>query len=181
MSSYRDFKKCAICRTKYNLKQYEKSKQPFEFTMLLNSMYMAVMYPLENRSELHLKSTWVAQYLKDNGLVNLHGNNFNSDDILRYLRNGLAHYNIEVIDDSGEISRVKIIAKNLPDKAKCDPPCENPKCIPVQYNQVNDAICTFEFTVEQLRVFTNFVIDLMLPSEVTLCADCKYKQLTNEN
>ena len=120
----------------------------------------------------------ISRYLQSHDLVNYHGNEFTSDDVIRYLRNALAHYNIEVESDNGIVSSVKLWGVNAPDKTLCKEAdaCDNPRCRPKQYKENDDgAICTFLFTVDQLYDFTLFVIEQAL-SRISddVCAECPY-------
>lgn len=92
----------------------------------------------------------------------------------------MAHFNIEV-DSSGipneQISDIKIWAKNLGSKVQCTTPCESPKCLPHKYLEKDGAICVFNFTVESLRSFTNFMINMVLETlEDSMCANCPYRE-----
>jgi hypothetical protein len=152
-----------VCRSKQN---YESYKGKFEVTMLLNTLYLAVMLPIEKRSDLHIKSRPMLDWLDENNIFNKHGNEFNCDDIVRYLRNGLAHFNIKVNNDEEKnISEIVIFAKNQDDAPpkSCTELCDDPKCKPKQFNADQDgSICTFSFTVKQLKDFTFSVIDSVL-------------------
>ena len=173
MSEYRSFERCVICRTLTNLKNYCGD---FEETLLINSLYMAVMFPFEKRQHLHVKTKRIVQYLDARNIVDRHGNDFSCDDVIRYLRNSLAHYNIEVENDLGYISRVRLWGKNPPPKALCKSPCEKPLCIPEQFQaNENGEICTFDFSTSELREFTIFVIQSVLEILTDdICQSCKY-------
>ena len=172
MSEYKDFSRCIICRSKTNLDNYHGE---FEVTMLLNTLYMTVMYPIEKRREIHAKSSEISKWLTDHGIVDNCGNQHNCDDIVRYLRNGLAHYNISVTGDP--IKDIRIEAKNLPVRAACKEPCTATKCIPTPLKEVNRSICTFNFTIKTLKEFTEFLIEHSLqqiPDDI--CNQCPYKE-----
>ncbi len=176
MSSYKDFSRCVICRSKQNLCAYQGE---FEITFLLNTLYLVVMYPLEHRKNLHVKPKQIVDKLEALNTVNKCGNELNPDDIVRYLRNGLAHFNLKVDNGNckdGNIQQIEIWAKNLPDKPKCKTPCEDPKCLPPQYNELNGAICKFIFSVSTLKQFTEYMIELLLNTlDGSACKDCKYQ------
>lgn len=177
MAEYKNFNRCVICRSKKNLEEYHGN---FEVTMLLNTLYMAIMHPMEKRNVLHVKSKKIAQYLEGHNIVDKCENDYAPDDITRCLRNGMAHFNIEV-DSSGipneQISDIKIWAKNLGSKVQCTTPCESPKCLPHKYLEKDGAICIFNFTVESLRSFTNFMINMVLETlEDSMCANCPYRE-----
>ena len=173
MSEYRKFERCIVCRTLYNLEKYSGE---FEETMLINSLYMTVMFPIEHRNKIHLKSSVIARYLEERHIVTKHENSFNSDDIVRYLRNSLAHYNIKVNKGSENISHIKLWGINPPDKTICKHPCESPKCVQFQYNSnENNEIITFDFDINQLRDFTKFIINSVLEIlDSNICIGCKY-------
>ena len=52
MSEYKDFSRCVICRSKQNL---HNSTGGYEVTMLLNTLYLAVMHPIERRSRINIE------------------------------------------------------------------------------------------------------------------------------
>lgn len=172
MSNYKDFNHCIICRSDQNFKDY---KGKYEVTMLLNTLYMTVMQPVEKRRDLHVKSAPLATWLKENKIVDVHDNDYTSDDIVRYLRNGLAHFNIQVNEDGTEISTVRITANNLRKGPICKQPCKNPKCQPKQFKDYKGSICTFDFSVVQLKEFAQKVINSSLENYPKMeCVSCPY-------
>ena len=177
MSEYRSFEHCIICRSRDNLSNYRGN---FEETMLINTLYMAVMFPIEIRQQKGTaKAKKIAQYLKDRNLVDVHGNDFDSDAIVRCLRNALAHFNVDVEPYNGSISSIKLWAINRPGKTVCKPEnaCEDPQCIPRQYKaNENGEICTFYFSMSELREFTYFVVDHALRLlDDSICEGCECK------
>ena len=175
MSSYYNFSKCVICRSKKN---FEKYIGDFEVTMMLNTLYLSLMYILEKREQLHFKPDKIIPFLKERNIVDVHNNEFLNDDIARYLRNALAHFNIEISNDpyGKRIETIRLWSKNSPDKAHCKVPCESPKCISPQYNSDEcGAICSFVFTVAQLKEYVNLVTDIALNEDCPFCATCQYK------
>ncbi len=182
MAEYRVFERCIVCRSLFNLEHYQGE---FKETLLINTLYTTVMFPIETRQKHGMaKSKKIANYLKSHNLVDYHGNEFSSDDVVRYLRNALAHYNIKVESYNKKVSSVKLWGVNAPDKTLCKAAvaCENPKCRPKQY-KVNSygEICTFTFTVDQLYDFTHFVIEQalsLIPDNV--CNDCNYRHLIQQ-
>lgn len=177
MSSYYDFSKCIICRSKMIFESYNGD---FEVTALLNRLYLSLMQVIEKRKKLDFSPKELVSYLKKEKIVDVHGNEFNDDDIARYLRNALAHYNIEVTDDPywQKIEQIRLWGINIEDYIKCKEPCSNPKCKPKQYkfdeNDKHKAICTFTFTVPQLQKCVDVVTDKMLNNNEDICKNCKY-------
>lgn len=156
----------------------------FEETMLINTLYMAVMFPIEMRqSKRTAKAKEIVKHLEKYGVVDVHDNNFDPDAIVRCLRNALAHFNVEVESYNGIVSSIKLWAINRPKKTVCkiENACKDPRCIPKQYNATeNGEICTFCFSMSELREFTYFVIDHALSLLADdICEDCKYK--TNQS
>ena len=176
MSEYKNFNRCVICRSRKNFINYSGE---FEVTMLINTLYMTVMFILENRRNLHfIKSKKILGWLAENDIVDKCGNDFSSDDTARYLRNGLAHFNIKIIEENGIIQRIRFDAKNRVDKTICKNPCSNPKCISKKLKEKDEAICIFDFSKEQLNEFTQFIVEEVLsnlPSDI--CKKCKYREV----
>lgn len=177
MSNYKDFSKCVVCRSMQNLRDYNGE---FEVTMLLNTLYLSVMQPIEKRANLHIKATKIAEWLKEKEIVNKIDNDFSPDDLVRMLRNGLAHFNIEVngnANTEGQISNIIISAKAASEKPHCKNPCQEKKCIPTGLNRdADNNICKFSFTLEQLREFTKHTIEYALHTLPDVCEDCTYKE-----
>jgi len=122
-----------------------------------------------------VKSSHFTKWLEENGIVDKHGNDYNLDDVVRYLRNGLAHFNIKVNGDEGKIENVRITAKNLKERPICKQPCDNPRCVPRQFTKNNGSICTFSFSVDQLVRFMKLVInDSLMDHEIMRCEDCPH-------
>lgn len=176
MSSYYDFSRCAVCRSKENLINYHGK---YEVTMLLNTLYLSLMFVLEKRQMLNFKTTKAIPFLKDNNIVDTHNNRFSNDDIARYLRNALAHFNIYVAPDPYDkrIELIKLWGQNEPDKPHCKEPCAQLRCLPQQYNANTEGeICSFTFSVEQLRQFVDLVTDAVNIDNCAFCSMCQHKK-----
>lgn len=190
MSKYLDFRMCVACRSYANLKSYQGN---FEVTMLLNTLYMTVIQPIEKRDILHIKSKTIESWLSDEAVrIEKYGNDITSDEMVRFLRNGLAHFNI-LIDPEGadgdpekdSISRICIYALDqVPER------CKDCECLVKRewkhgkLKNNENVICSFEFTVEQLRRFVDWVYELQSKSfskrtdidedMKKMCAKCPY-------
>lgn len=176
MSEYRDFSRCIICRSRKNLEDYSGD---FEVTMLLNTLYIAVMYPFEKRSDLHLKSKKIIPKLENIWHVKCFDNSFSTDDKIRYFRNALAHYSMEVAKEPcGEkIETIRLWGINAQKKSRRKEQCDNPRSISKKYNTGdNGHIIEYTFSVDELRKFTdevlNYMLDDVLPDDI--CKNCKY-------
>lgn len=181
---YKDFSRCVICRSKYNLEKYEGE---FEVTMLLNSLYLTVMYSLENRKKVHLKSRKLEPELRPN--TKTFGNDFEADEIAKCLRNALAHFNIALEKDGDEIAKVILWAENSDlvckncgqrysklynTKEKFE--AENGQSSDRERTETKKAICMFEFSLEQLRSITNKIIDSVLKNVPEKnCENCELR------
>lgn len=179
---YKDFRYCPICRTVKNLHDYSGE---FEITNLVVSLYFTVMRPIEKRGteqSVHIKSRHVVRYLEEQGILCKCGNEFSNDDIVRCLRNGLAHSHLKINSNASEenkIDRVLIWAINstLEDAE--------------QYNEVDiegaKGICKFEFKISedknQLKEFAEFMFaEAQKKIPDGLCRDCQYREeLLNVN
>lgn len=173
---YKNFSKCIACRTKINLGNYSGE---FETTNLLNTLLFALVYPIEHRRDMHIKPRKFAEYLRSQDIVDCCGNEFNDDDILRYLRNAIAHQNIYVSNDAygKKIESIRLHAQNLPNKPACKNPCDSPNCYPRRYNE-NDygAICVFLFSPNQLRDITEMMLNYILETlDESSCESCPYR------
>lgn len=161
--------------------------------MLLNTLYMTVIQPIEKRDILHIKSKTIESWLNDEAVrIEKYENIITSDEMVQFLRNGLAHFNI-LVDPEGadndpekdSISRICIYALDrVPKKCK---DCE--RLVKRNWNHGKlkgneNVICSFEFTVEQLRRFVDLVYKLQSKSFSIrtdidedikkMCAKCPY-------
>lgn len=146
--------------------------------MLLNTLYLSLIFVLEKRQTLNFKTSKAIPFLKENGIVDVHNNCFNNDDIARYLRNALAHFNIDIAPDpyNKRIERIKLWGQNEPNKPRCKEPCAQPRCLPHQYiTNEEGAICSFTFSVQQLRQFVDLVTNSASIEECAFCSLCDYK------
>lgn len=170
MSGYRDFARCVICRSRKNLQDY---KGEFETTMLINSLYLTVMYCIETKKVPHKANSKIIEWLSQNDIINDGGNKFKREALLRQLRNGLAHFNLKTYAPEGTINTIKIWVGRWTKKDN-------------RYQEFNDeeitkAICVFTFSVDQLRTFTEYVTNIVLENiDYGICSNCPYQE-ENEN
>ena len=170
MSEYRDFARCVICRSRKNLQDYEGE---FAKTMLINSLYLTVMYCMETKKFPHKSNRKIIEWLSQNDIINDGGNKFKREALLRQLRNGLAHFNLKTYAPEGTINTIKIWVGRWSKKDN-------------RYQEFNDeeitkAICVFTFSVDQLRIFSEYVTDIVLENiDYGICGNCPYQE-ENEN
>ncbi len=136
MTAYKDILSEFIKRSKDNLESIqklaneeklagisEKDKSAFEVTQLINSLLGLVVLPQQRLFDKIPKTSfdnlrnagWPSDFLKPSTRNDL-DNNLRSLSIC--LRNGITHFNIEAIEQTGEISGVIICDKKTP---KCPP------------------------------------------------------------
>ena len=106
-------------------------------------------------------------------IINDGGNKFKREALLRQLRNGLAHFNLKTYAPEGTINTIKIWVGRRTKKDN-------------RYQEFNDeeitkAICVFTFSVDQLRIFSEYVTDIVLENiDYGICGNCPYQE-ENEN
>lgn len=111
MSAYVNFRKNFIERTKENLDWAAENKVPFEATNLLNSCLGLIVLPTQF---LHEKGNEQALLRLPNDLFQqmdiekIPDNNKSADNIIRHLRNGIAHGRIEQLVKDGDIVGIQI-------------------------------------------------------------------------
>mgnify|MGYP003290223409 FL=1 len=112
--SYNNFELDFVERTMHNLQEIEEhSKNIYEFTNLLNQCYGLLIVPGEFAKRRGLISK-MNKNLNHYGFKKEQSLRFDADklttpNLVRHLRNGLAHGRIEVLDyDNGTIAGVKI-------------------------------------------------------------------------
>ena len=141
--SYNNFELDFVERTMQNLQEIEElSKNIYEFTNLLNQCYGLLIVPGEFAKRKGLISN-MNKHLDYYGFKKEQSLRFDADkltipNLLRHLRNGLAHGRIEVLDyDSGTIAGIKIWDTY-----------SNKKIVPNK-----DIHTIIVFSVEELRTF----------------------------
>ncbi|WP_419075507.1 HEPN family nuclease [Ruthenibacterium lactatiformans] len=202
MSEYRDFKICTICRS---IKNYQQYSGDFEVTMLLNTLYLAVMHPLEKRINYNLKSRKMREWLDKEKIVDYCENEYKTDDVIQKIRNGLAHFNIRVKGFEGQISEIVVYARNqgimgickeckkckksetcrkVDECAKCEKGYLKAKYVTKPFDDYSDVICKFTFSVDQLEKLCNYIVSKMPPLEHSQnCKGCPYlpKEILSTN
>lgn len=169
MAEYYDFRLCTVCRSACICKSYTG---PYGVTMWLNTMYLAVMQNLEKTAGSGLKSTPFKEMLLDmqgtgDCVVNQFGNKFGSDSLKRYLRNGLAHFNILVQTENGNISTIVIYALKKTDEKR------QAGTLPDGENTIENVICSFEFTIAGIKKVAEYVISSVLQAKtIPQCESC---------
>jgi len=187
MSEYVNRHRCMICRSKKN---YDSYKGDFEVTALLNTLYLTIMHIIEKDGWKKIVpwSKIAVQQLKANNIVLYEQeNNFNEVKILKCLRNGLAHLNIETENEdlpSKEkgIKNIIIFDKHIIYGSKCKSPCKARKCVSkvpvINRGCKYKSICKFTFSFDQLEKFTYSAIKFVLKRipETKHCKVCVNKQ-----
>lgn len=131
MTAYKDTLKCFIERTNSNLRFIQdmaingKSESTFETTQLINSLLGLIVLPqqelfpvIPTTSYADLKKDgWPISFLKSSTKKGASNGRYedNLNNLLRYFRNGIAHFNIEVTELDGQISGIDICDKNTDD------------------------------------------------------------------
>ncbi len=110
-----------ISRTEKNLRAIEKLSQEgesvYEVTQLINSLLGLLVYPRERFFETIPEITWETMIKQGWPLPS--GEKAQVSDLkqlIRYMRNAVAHFNIELITDENEIEGIRF--KNYPPPAK---------------------------------------------------------------
>lgn len=127
MTAYKDTLACFIERTKINLKTIkdisanDSAQAVFETTQLINSLLGLIVLPqqelfstIPNTSFDELqKDGWPISFLKSSTKKGANNGRYedNLNNLLRYFRNGIAHFNIKVTEYDGQISGIDICDK----------------------------------------------------------------------
>lgn len=133
MSEYSNFPKDFLIRTRENLDKYSGD---FEVTNLINNCLGLIIIPkqfFENNLPDYVFNDSVDKYgISKTNIKHEKNNNYMLNNVIRHIRNGLAHGRIEQKSSSGEICGVRIF--------DCDQgtSCEN---------------FSIELTVEELKTF----------------------------
>ncbi|MEE0950684.1 MAG: HEPN family nuclease [Paludibacteraceae bacterium] len=141
--SYNNFELDFVERTMRNLQEIEEySKNIYEFTNLLNQCFGLLIVPEEfakRRGLISNMNKHLNHYgFKKEQLLRFDADKLTISNLLRHLRNGLAHGRIEVLDyDNDTIAGVKIWDT-----------CSSKKNVP--YKDIHTIIV---FSVEELKTF----------------------------
>lgn len=120
MSEYKEFVKDFAFRTKKNLKYIESKKNigcdsVFEFTQLVNSLLGLLVIPQERECD-RICNNFVSQKTCEGLKACIERNDYNNEcdftNILRHMRNAIAHGQVEIGATNGEISSILFIDKN---------------------------------------------------------------------
>jgi len=175
MSAYYDFRKCTVCRSNYLRNIYCGN---FGVTMLLNTMYLAVMQQLERIDGSGLKSKEIAEKLKEYGCSIQYCTDErpakDHEEVCRSLRNGLAHFNIFISPDPYDnIDSVVIYGMKEEAKEELRKEQDDKKR---RLKAKENYLYMFEFPIKSLERFTDYIIDrILMDSEV--CKNCPSKDI----
>ncbi len=104
------------CRTNTIIQRYSGE---FDATLLLNCLLGMLVVPFEKNNhkfkvqELTGEITTMFTRLKEANCYDSFGNNYNDYDIIRYLRNTIAHFNVEFYSDEGKIKEFEFISHSI--------------------------------------------------------------------
>lgn len=135
-------------------------------------MYLAVMQNLEKTEGSGLKSTRLERMLSDmekagECSIKRFDGSCDADSLKRYLRNGLAHFNILSLTENGDISKIVIYA------LKADNDRRQYGTLPDGENTIENAICSFEFTIAGIKRVAEYVISSVLQAKtIPQCESC---------
>lgn len=177
MSIYYDFRKCTVCRSNLIRMEY---RGDFGVTMLMNIMYFAVIQQLEKPEGSGIKSSELIKEMRGFGcIIDEHGNEFTSDEIMKCLRNGLAHFNIIVSPNSNkEIEEIIIYAKKRKGDNRVSESFSFYDYLQKCGITIEDIICCFRFPVTALERTTDYIIDKVLNERGEYCKKC-YVNVSN--
>lgn len=169
MAEYYDFRLCTVCRSAYICKSYTG---PYDVTMWLNTMYLAVMQNLEKTAGSGLKSTRLERMLSDmkkagECSIKRFDDSCDADSLKRYLRNGLAHFNILALTENGDISEIVIYALGTnKDEQEYGTLFDGA-------NTIKNVICSFKFTIAGIKRVAEYVISNVLQAKtIPQCESC---------
>jgi hypothetical protein len=145
-------------------------------------LYLTVIHLFEARGRGGDKicSTGVVDLLNKRGVMICTNSELDNFQIFAALRNGLAHLNIETENDScGNISIVRIKSNKEIHEPICQVPCELKRCVDKNRRiDRNVIICTFIFSVEQLKGFyedfVEYALERMDKKQYPCSVSCKY-------
>ena len=145
MSEYADFPKDFLIRTKNNLENYLGE---YEVTNLINSCLGLIIIPkqllIQNLPAYKFTDEDKRYGISKQNIKYEVKSNFNLQNVLRHIRNGLAHGGIEQRSVKGEIIGVRIFDK---------------------YNQESPENFSIELTIDELKQFALILSDNFIAQE----------------
>ena len=180
MAEYcKPIEKSFVCRTNKLIQEYSGR---YDATLLLNCLLGLLVVPFEkyNNCCKDEERTSVIRDMFDqlqaDGRYNSYGYDYDDFGILRYLRNSIAHFNVESICEGGIITGFKFYAYSM-DKY-CDETESTCRYKNVPSETKNVVFCA-ELSINNIKELASlikcFVLDL---EENRRCKNCDYRNQT---
>lgn len=177
MAEYcKPIEKSFVCRTNKLIQEYNGR---YDATLLLNCLLGLLVVPFE-KYNAHCKDVGRTSAIRDqfdqlqaDGRYNSYGYDYDDFDILRCLRNSIAHFNVESICDGGITSGFKFCAYSM------DKYCDETESI-CRYKNVlsetKNVVFSVELSINDIKelalLIKRFVLDL---EENRKCRNCDYR------
>lgn len=169
--------KSFVCRTNKLIQEYDGK---YDATMLLNCLLGLLMVPFEKNKELFKNDDRTAvirdlfNQIQADGRYNDFGGDYSDFEIIRFIRNAIAHFHVESVPVKGTIRGFRFIAYRM-DK-HCD--SINGDC-PYKNIESEEKVQVFaaELTIDELKELSGYVKDYVLELvENKRCRNCDYRR-----
>lgn len=177
MAEYcRPIEKSFVCRTNKLIQEYNGR---YDATMLLNCLLGLLVVPFEKYNNYCKDEDRTSAIggmfdrLQADGKYNSYGNDYNDFEILRCLRNAIAHFHIESISDGNKISGFIFMAYGMNKYCEAIEASCRYKNIPSESREV---VFKAELAIDDIKELAAFIKDYVLDLEENRrCKNCEYK------
>ena len=178
MSQYcKPLEKSFVCRTNKLIQEYNGE---YDATMLLNCLLGLLMVPFEKNKALFKDENRTSvirdmfNRLQVGGRYNDFGGDYSDFEIIRFVRNAIAHFHVESVPAQGTIRGFCFSAYRM------DKHCEhiNGDC-PCKNDDSKERVQVFmaELTIHEIKELSGYVKDYVLELvENKKCRNCDYRR-----
>lgn len=167
--------KSFVCRTNTLIQEYNKTN--LDATFLLNCMLGLLVVPFEKYNN-DLKCEERTSVIRDmfdqlqaDGKYNDYKNDYSDFDILRNLRNAIAHFNVDAILEKGDIEGFRFVSYEM--SKSC--PEDGKYCDYVNVPDKEDVVFSAELTLKQIKELAGYIKDYVLVLQRNpKCSYCDY-------
>ena len=177
MSEYcKPIEKSFVCRTNKFIQEY---KGKYDATILLNCLLGLLIVPFENNKEL-FKDNDRTSVIRDlfsrlqvDGRYNDFGGNYSDFEIIRFMRNAIAHFHTDAVSVQGDIRGFRFEAYQM--EKFCEEikgNCPHKNIEPSEKNKVFMA----ELYIDEIKELSSYVKDYVLQIvENKKCKNCDFR------
>lgn len=178
MSEYcKPLKKSFVCRTNKAIQEYAGQ---YDATVLLNCLLGLLVVPFErdNQCFRNTKKTGAIEdfftRVQNNGYCNYYGKEYTPFDLIRFLRNSIAHFNVDTVSQDGQIIAFSFFAYEM--NQFCEEIEADCRFKHVKKDDSPTIIFEVTLTLEEIKELANIIKTCVLEiKENKNCETCDYR------